>query len=110
VRLHPTRSLAKVDPAIDDESIQYQIGLQLRRLVHYYKSWKASFRTIPYEGADDAWGPEMGENMLLGQGVPVTVDDDSDDDFDKISKNELSDEIVQEMELLNIPLDTMLVS
>ncbi|KAH6886114.1 hypothetical protein BKA70DRAFT_1377276 [Coprinopsis sp. MPI-PUGE-AT-0042] len=53
---------------IDEESIQYQIGLQLRRLVHLYKSWKSSFRTIPYEGADNAWGPEGGDKMFGKQG------------------------------------------
>ncbi|KAH6901151.1 hypothetical protein BKA70DRAFT_1437036 [Coprinopsis sp. MPI-PUGE-AT-0042] len=93
---------------IDDENIQYQIGLQLRRLVHLYESWKTSFRTIPYEGADDAWGPEAGKNMFGRQGGNFSAESDSDDEMDEASGDSLVDEIVQEMELLNIPLDTII--
>ncbi|KAH6869852.1 hypothetical protein BKA70DRAFT_1490269 [Coprinopsis sp. MPI-PUGE-AT-0042] len=92
--------------SIDDENIQYQIGLQLRRLVHLSKSWKASFRIIPYEGAENAWVPENGEDILGKQDGSLGAESDSDDDFE-MSQNELPDEIVQEMELLNIALDTI---
>ena len=92
----------------DDENVQYQIGLQARRLVHLYHSWKLCFRSIPYVGADDRWGPEAGEILFTLNHPEESQEWESDGSIsDSASVGSLSDEIVQALETLNIPLDLM---